>query len=61
MVLFLIGHHNQLTKLNGGSKNQKQAVGFYAANYHLRMDMDINILHTPQVPLVQNNECMILH
>jgi DNA-directed RNA polymerase subunit B' len=47
------GHHNQLTKLNGGSKNQKQAVGFYAANYHLRMDMDINILHTPQVPLVQ--------
>lgn len=47
------GNHNQLTKLNGGSKNQKQAIGFYAANYHLRMDMDINILHTPQVPIVQ--------
>ena len=47
------GNHNQLTKLNGGSKNQKQAVGFYASNYHLRMDMDINLLHTPQVPIVQ--------
>ncbi len=47
------GNHNQLTKLNGGSKNQKQAVGFYAANYHLRMDMDVSILHTPQMPIVQ--------
>ena len=47
------GNHNQLTKLNGGSKNQKQAVGFHAANYHLRMDMDINLLHSPQVPIVQ--------
>ncbi len=47
------GNHNQLTKLNGGSKNQKQAIGFYAANYHLRMDMDMSILHSPQVPIVQ--------
>ncbi len=47
------GNHNQLTKLNGGSKNQKQAIGYYASNYHLRLDMDTNLLHTPQMPIVQ--------
>lgn len=36
-----------------GSKNQKQALGFYAANYNLRMDMDANILHYPHFPIVK--------
>lgn len=36
-----------------GSKNQKQALGFYAANYSLRMDMDSNLLHYPQFPIVK--------
>ncbi|PIN76827.1 DNA-directed RNA polymerase subunit B [Candidatus Woesearchaeota archaeon CG10_big_fil_rev_8_21_14_0_10_36_11] len=36
-----------------GSKNQKQALGFYASNYSLRMDMDANILHYSQAPLVR--------
>lgn len=36
-----------------GSKNQKQALGFYAANYHLRMDMDANVLHYSQFPIVK--------
>ncbi len=48
------GNFNQSARLNAGSKNQKQALGFYAANFNLRMDMDVNILHTPQVPLVQS-------
>lgn len=46
------GHHNQGARLSQGSKNQKQGVGFYAANYPVRMDMDTNLLHYPQVPLV---------
>src|SRR3989339_198990 len=47
------GNFNQSTRLNAGSKNQKQALGFYAANYSVRMDMDVNVLHTPQVPIVE--------
>ena len=37
-----------------GSKNQKQALGLYASNYAIRMDMDVNVLHQPQKPLVQS-------
>jgi DNA-directed RNA polymerase subunit B' len=47
------GNFNQSSRLIIGSKNQKQALGFYAANYHLRMDMDSNVLHYPQFPLVK--------
>lgn len=36
-----------------GSKNQKQSIGFYTANFPIRMDMDINLLHTPQAPIVK--------
>lgn len=44
---------NQSTRLNAGSKNQKQALGFYTSNFTVRMDMDVNLLHTPHVPIVQ--------
>ena len=47
------GHFNQSTRLNAGSKNQKQALGFYASNFLLRLDMDVSMLHSPQVPLVR--------
>ncbi|MBS3166172.1 DNA-directed RNA polymerase subunit B [Candidatus Woesearchaeota archaeon] len=47
------GNYNQSSRLIIGSKNQKQALGFYAANYHLRMDMDANILHYSQNPIVK--------
>ncbi len=46
------GHNIQGVRFLQGSKNQKQAIGFYTANYLNRMDMDVNILHTPQVPMV---------
>ncbi len=47
------GNHLLSTRLNAGSKNQKHALGFYAANYQVRMDMDVNLLETPQMPVVQ--------
>ena len=47
------GNYNPSSRLIIGSKNQKQALGFYAANYHLRIDMDANLLHYPQFPLVK--------
>lgn len=54
-ALVPFGNYNQPSRLIIGSKNQKQAVGFYAANYLIRMDMDANILHYPQFPLVKTN------
>ncbi len=39
-------------RISMGAKNQKQSVGFYASNIAIRMDMDVNVLHTPQMPIV---------
>lgn len=47
------GNFNQGVRLNQGAKNQKQAIGFYAASYLVRMDMDVNLLHYPQIPIVK--------
>lgn len=52
-ALFPFANFTQGTRVSIGSKNQKQALGFYAANYLNRIDMDISTLHTPQVPIVQ--------
>ena len=51
--LIPFGQFNQGVRLSQGSKNQKQAVGFYAANFFCRIDMDVNILHYPQMPVVK--------
>ncbi|MBO05530.1 MAG: DNA-directed RNA polymerase subunit B [Parcubacteria group bacterium] len=48
------GNFNQSTRVNAGSKNQKQALGLYASNYSVRMDMDVNLLHYPQAPIVNS-------
>ncbi len=47
-------NHTPAARVNMGSKNQKQALGFYAANFPVRMDMDVNLLHYPQMPVVQS-------
>jgi DNA-directed RNA polymerase subunit B' len=43
----------QSSRLNRGSKTQKQALGLYASNFLLRLDTDISILQYPQVPIVK--------
>lgn len=47
------GDYIQSARLIIGTRNLKQSVGLYAANFPLRMDMDVNLLHYPQMPLVQ--------
>jgi len=37
-----------------GSKSQKQGIGLYIANYLMRLDTDISILHYPQKPIVKS-------
>ncbi len=48
------GNHDQSSRLNRGSKTQKQALGLYAANYLTRIDTDVSILQYPQKPIVRS-------
>jgi DNA-directed RNA polymerase subunit B len=47
-------NHDQSSRLNRGSKTLKQSLGIYAANYLVRIDTDVSILHYPQRPLVRS-------
>ncbi|OGJ16324.1 hypothetical protein A3K74_01880, partial [Candidatus Pacearchaeota archaeon RBG_13_33_26] len=48
------GNHDQSSRLNRGSKTQKQALGLYSANYLCRLDTDVSILQYPQKPIVKS-------
>ena len=48
------GNHDQSARLMRGSKTQKQSLGIYAANFPIRVDTDVSILHYPQKPLVRS-------
>lgn len=52
-ALIPYGDYIQSARLIIGSRNLKQSIGVYAANYPVRMDMDVNLLHYAQMPLVQ--------
>ena len=43
----------QSSRLNRGSKTQKQGLGLYAANYLLRIDTDVSVLQYPQQPILR--------
>ncbi|MFH1053504.1 MAG: DNA-directed RNA polymerase subunit B [Candidatus Woesearchaeota archaeon] len=47
-------NHSPGARIGMGSKNQKQAIGFYTSNFSLRMDMDVSLLHYPQIPVVKS-------
>ncbi len=51
-ALIPYGDYIQSARLIIGSRNLKQSIGLYATNYPVRMDMDVNLLHYPQAPLV---------
>src|SRR3990167_6217765 len=48
------GNHDQSSRLNRGSKTLKQSLGIYSANYLVRLDTDVSILHYPQKPIVRS-------
>ncbi|GIU68711.1 MAG: DNA-directed RNA polymerase subunit B [Candidatus Pacearchaeota archaeon] len=48
------GNHDQSSRLNRGSKTQKQALGLYSANYLARLDTDVSLLQYPQKPIVRS-------
>lgn len=47
-------NHDLSSRLNRGSKTQKQALGLYAANYLARLDTDVSVLQYPQKPIVRS-------
>jgi len=48
------GDHDQSSRLNRGSKTQKQALGMYSTAFPIRLDTDVSILHYPQKPLTRS-------
>lgn len=53
-ALVPFANHDHSSRLNRGSKTQKQALGLYAANYLDLIDTDVSILHYPQKPIVKS-------
>ena len=47
-------NHDHPPRLLKGSKTQKQSLGIYAANFPVRLDTDVSILHYPQKPIVRS-------
>ena len=53
-ALVPFGSHDASSRLNRGSKTQKQGLGIYSAAFPIRLDTDVSILHYPQKPVVRS-------
>ncbi len=55
LVTSLVPYGNFIpsSRLSIGAKNQKYSLGLYAANFLVRMDMDVHLLHSAQIPIVK--------
>ncbi len=53
-ALVPFANHDQSSRLNRGSKTQRQALGLYSSNFHDLIDTDVSILHYPQRPVVKS-------
>jgi DNA-directed RNA polymerase subunit B len=54
MSLVSFADHDQGSRLLKGSKTLTQSLGIYAANYLVRVDTNVSVLHYPQKPLVRS-------
>jgi DNA-directed RNA polymerase subunit B' len=56
MVTSLVpfANHDHSSRLNRGSKTQKQALGIYSTAYPIKLDTDVSILNYPQKPIVRS-------
>ncbi len=44
----------QSSRLNRGSKTQKQGLGLYVSNFSMRIDTDVSVMYYPQKPIVRS-------
>jgi len=47
-------NYDQSSRLNRGSKTQKQGLGLYAANFLCKIDTNVSVLYYPQRPIVRS-------
>ncbi|MEK6855986.1 MAG: DNA-directed RNA polymerase subunit B'' [Nanoarchaeota archaeon] len=47
-------NHDHSSRLIKGGKTLKQSLGIYSADYLVRLDTDVSILHYPQKPIVRS-------
>ncbi|MAG40013.1 DNA-directed RNA polymerase subunit B [Candidatus Pacearchaeota archaeon] len=47
-------HNPPARMVKGGSRAYRQGLGIYAANYPIRIDTDVSLLHYPQKPVVRS-------
>jgi len=56
LVLSLLpfANHDHSSRLIKGGKTLKQSLGIYSADYLVRLDTDVSIMHYPQKPIVRS-------